>query len=224
MLRHEVVHRAGHDVRRFHIDISGLAVPPGHLQAGVPQKPLQGEDVPPAAQKPDRCGVAKRMRAAPDPMYARFAPVAGHYLVDAVLGHRPAVVGEKQVIVVRDGRFGAVPVHVVPQDTLHCPAHRHLPFLAALAHDLDQAFIEPQVVERNACQFGYPEGGVKQGEGNSQVTVALGRARVDNRQKLLQLQVGEGGDHLSGRLGYLHLEQRVCGYDLLRGQPGPEGP
>jgi len=150
-------------VIRLDVDVSKLAVMPGHLQTGVSQQPLQAEDTASVAQKSHCRRVAERVRRTPDTAHSSLLAVVFDDALNPVLGERPALSGKEEEIAVRPCRFGAAAVNITPEAALHLLANRDEAFLVAFAQDLDHAFFQIKVREPEVTQFRHPHAGIEQG-------------------------------------------------------------
>lgn len=70
-----------------------------------------------------------------------------HARLDALFRQPPAVEGEEKVVGRGQGRLGAHYVDITSDELLDAPADRDNPLLAALAHDLEEAFLKIDVVQ-----------------------------------------------------------------------------
>lgn len=94
----EIINRACCKVCLFYIRIGELAVVPRHLQAGVPQQPLQAEGIGAISQEVDGCCMSQRMRATSNTVYGGFLSIQRESFLDTALGKLPAIGSEEQII------------------------------------------------------------------------------------------------------------------------------
>jgi hypothetical protein len=210
-------------VRLLYVHIGQLAVVAGHLQAGVPQQPLQAEHVAPVAQEADGCGVAQGMRRDADAGYAGPLAVAHHPVLDMAFSKPASISGKEQEVAVWVQGLRAMAADVAPQEALNLCTHGDMALLAALAQHLDQPIVEHEVVHPDTGELGDPQPAVQQSKDHGVVAEALSGGRVDSGQQPLELGRGEGGYHLLRHPRQFNPVERVVVYYLLVSQPAPEG-
>ena len=138
------------------------------------------------------------------PLRIHITQIVLHHGLDAVLGERPSVHGEKNEVKAYQGRLGTQPADIAPQQPLQASAHGDQPLLIPLAQHPQGPFVKPRVAQPEACQFTDPDSRVKQGTDDGIVAEALGRTRIDSVEECPDLRVGEGRHQLQRRFGHLH--------------------